>query len=79
MSKLDVIRERLNTIAMRFQDDRIQNGGTVPSGWYRRDVALLLAVADAALAYEESTQIPGGAQQAEQDMFSTLAPLKEAV
>ncbi len=74
MTVLDRIRLRLNQFQRGFSggpDDLLD--------YYTDDVALLLVVAVAALAYEEATQIPDGVQQAEQDLFSALAPLKGPV
>lgn len=72
MTRLDQIRARLEQLQRGFSgspDDLLD--------YYTDDVLLLLAVVSAALAYEEATQIPDGVQQAEQALFSTLAPLKE--
>lgn len=74
MSRLKHIHNHLELIERGyapFPDELLQ--------WYREDIAPLLCTADAALAYEAATQIPDGVQRAEQDLFSTLAPLKEAV
>jgi hypothetical protein len=74
MTRLGRIREHRDLIERGyapFPDELLQ--------WYREDIAPLLCTADAALAYEEATQIPDGVQQAEQDLFSTLVPLKEPV
>lgn len=75
MTQLDAIRIRLEHIR---QGHVPPLSGSLPE-WYCQDIALLLAVASAALAYEEATQIPDGVQQAEQSLFSALAPLKESV
>lgn len=78
MSKLSTIRYKLDLVNRQLAlADIIQP--QIVERWYADDVALLLQIADAALAYEEATQIPDGVRQAERDLFSTLAPLKEAV
>lgn len=74
MIRLEQIRARLEQLQRGFSggpDDLLD--------YYTDDVVLLVAVADAALAYEAATQIPDGVQRAEQDLFSALAPLKELI
>lgn len=72
MSKLDDIRERLT---------EVRSGSF---GWdledmaceYDRDVALLLQLADAALAYRVACAVPDGVAVAEQALFEALDRLE---
>lgn len=72
MIRLDAIHSHRDLIErgyVPFPDELLQ--------WYREDIAPLLQLASAALAYEEATQIPDGVQRAEQALFSALVPLRE--
>ena len=60
---------QLNAIRIRLE--HIRQGHLPPlSGslleWYCQDIALLLQLADAVLAYRAATQVPDGVQAAEQ-------------
>lgn len=71
MSKLDTIREHLS----RAEDGLPYIGDLLI--WYRGDVALLLQLADAALAYRAATQVPDGVAAAEQALFEVLDRLEK--
>lgn len=72
MTRLDAIRTHLNLV------QRDANARPVPlvERWYADDVALLLELADAALAYRAATQVPDGVAAAEQMMFEALERLE---
>lgn len=72
MSKLDEIRARLSRLQWR------ENSSEAALDYYIEDIAALLQITDAALAYRAATQAPDGVQAAEQRLFEVLERLEQA-